>query len=279
MSPRQTRPTSTGPRTPGRGPSRQPRKKRRNPWPRRIITGSGLLAVVAVLVWGAVAAIGALAGSRTPEDAQSAQSAPPVERDPASDLYGLAAGEELTADGIVDATGSVRVPDCPVSVLSLDAQASATQAGSPVPITTTIRNQGRSACLLSLDRAGLTVTTGDLLVFDSSRCEDGAADPTRLLLDPGAEWTGPVSWDGTVHDSGCGAASSGAAAEPGTYRASIILGQRTSGASSGGADAAQSTGTAGPGAQGQRETSGAGPEASVVFELLPAPAPVESAQS
>ena len=73
-----------------------------NLWPRRIITGLGLILILALIVWGIVAAVRAIAGAFSADS--TPQSTPqPVVQSGALDAsgYTLKGGQEATADGLL----------------------------------------------------------------------------------------------------------------------------------------------------------------------------------
>ena len=81
-----------------------------NLWPRRIITGLGLLLIIALIVWGIVAAVRAIAGafSAAPAPQSTPQS---VVQPGAPDASGSTPprGQEATAAGLLTAPASVAV--------------------------------------------------------------------------------------------------------------------------------------------------------------------------
>ena len=178
-----------------------------NLWPRRIITGLGLILILALIVWGIVAAVRAIAGafSAGPTPQSTPQS---VVQSGALDTsgYTLKGGQEATADGLLTDGTTIDVPACLDRDITATAKASSVASGSAMPVTLTLENRGSVACSTSLTRFNLAVTTGDHQVYDSSRCADSQQSSTTLLLRPGATWSGTLRWDGSRgrRERGCG---------------------------------------------------------------------------
>jgi len=157
-----------------------------NLWPRRIITGLGLLLIIALIVWGIVAAVRAIAGafSAAPVPQSTPQS---VVQSGALDAsgYTLKGGQEATADGLLTDGTTIDIPACLDRDITATAKASPVASGSAMPVTLTLENRGSVACSTSLTRFNLAVTTGDHQVYDSSRCADSQQSSMTLLLRPG----------------------------------------------------------------------------------------------
>ena len=199
-----------------------------NLWPRRIITGLGLILILALIVWGIVAAVRAIAGafSAGPTPQSTPQS---VVQSGALDTsgYTLKGGQEATADGLLTDGTTIDVPACLDRDITATAKASSVASGSAMPVTLTLENRGSVACSTSLTRFNLAVTTGDQQVYDSSRCADSQQSSTTLLLRPGGTWSGALRWDGYVYANGCTAPAGGAsAAAAGTYKVAVTMGTR-----------------------------------------------------
>ena len=199
-----------------------------NLWPRRIITGLGLLLIIALIVWGIVAAVRAIAGafSAAPVPQSTPQS---VVQSGALDAsgYTLKGGQEATADGLLTDGTTIDIPACLDRDITATAKASPVASGSAMPVTLTLENRGSVACSTSLTRFNLAVTTGDHQVYDSSRCADSQQSSMTLLLRPGGTWSGSLSWDGYVYTNGCTAPAGGAsAAAAGTYKVAVTMGTR-----------------------------------------------------
>jgi hypothetical protein len=154
-----------------------------------------VLAVLALVVWGIVAGIGAL---------REAASTDVVEPAPE------------TSSGPVDPTA------CAPRDLEVELTPSVGGAGEPVAFAVVLVNDGEVACLVDAGRAALvlTVTSGSDRVWSSGDC---AAEPAqrRLLLDAGDSAETTLTWSGTRSAPGCtgGQGSSGA----GTYRVEAEL--------------------------------------------------------
>ena len=199
-----------------------------NLWPRRIITGVGLLLIIALIVWGIVAVVRAIAGafSADPVPQSTPQS---VVQSGALDAsgYTLKGGQEATADGLLTDGTTIDIPACLDRDITATAKASTVASGSAMPVTLTLENRGSVACSTSLTRFNLAVTTGDHQVYDSSRCADSQQSSTTLLLRPGGTWSGELRWDGYVYTNGCTAPAGGAsAAAAGTYKVAVTMGTR-----------------------------------------------------
>lgn len=199
-----------------------------NLWPRRIITGLGLILILALIVWGIVAAVRAIVGAFSSDPAP--QSTPQsVVQSGALDAsgYTLKGGQEATADGLLTDGTTIDIPACLDRDITATAKASSAASGSAVPVTLMLENRGSVACSTSLTRFNLAVTTGDHQVYDSSRCADSQQSSTTLLLRPGGTWSGTLRWDGYVYANGCTAPAGGAsAAAAGTYKVAVTMGTR-----------------------------------------------------
>lgn len=218
--PRRRTPSQGARRAGGSGPSAGRGPRGVNLWPRRIITGTGLLVVVALLVWGAVSAVRALL-TGSPPDPQP-QSAAQSGTDASG--YPLGADQRATADGIVTGDTTVDVPVCLEPNLVVRATASGATSGQAVPIDVSLRNRGSVACRVGLSSLAVTITTGNLTVYDSAACDQGAESEQVLLLSPDRTWSGTLGWDGLVHANGCAAPPGGErAADPGTYQLRVLL--------------------------------------------------------
>ena len=198
-----------------------------NLWPRRIITGLGLLLIIALIVWGIVALVRAVIGAISPDPAP--QSNPQSVQSGAVDAsgYTLKGGQEATADGLLTNGTQIDIPACLEHDIRVSAKASEASSGSAMPVTLTLENRGSVACSTSLASFSLQVSTGDQLVYNSARCEQDQQSSTTLLLRPNGTWTGSLSWDGCVYTDGCTPPAGGAsAAAAGTYKVVVTMGGR-----------------------------------------------------
>lgn len=201
-----------------------PGRRRQNLWPRRIITGLGLILILALLIWGLLALIGLASAKPAAEDAQSAMAMTGESIQSGSERIELRRSDEVTRDGILTEDRGVRIPGCATGDLSITATATQTSVGAGESIALKITNTGRTACYTSLGRVDLAIRTGDELVYDSSRCESRDETATPLLLSPDEAWSGALSWDGRVYAEGCAAPEGGAPpAAAGTYRAQLSI--------------------------------------------------------
>ena len=195
-----------------------------NLWPRRIITGLGLLLLIALLLWGISSVVRAIAssvsgGQAAQSDSQSAQSGA-VE----ASEYALSGGQMATADGLLTDGTTIDIPACPERDIAASATAESIRSGSALPVALTLGNRGNVACSTSLTRLSLRVTTGDQTVYNSASCADSQQVSTTLLLRPTASWTGSLTWDGRVYADGCTAPTGGASPAPaGTYKLALVM--------------------------------------------------------
>lgn len=211
------------------GTKRANSRSRVNLWPRRIITGTILLGLIALLVWG-VATIASLVTGSAPEPTapqSSAQSAAQsgVAAQSAPSIAGLKAGETATADGILDdEEDTVRIPECAVKDLDYAATAMNTSVGAGETVTVTIKNRSGVACTTAKGAITMRIVTGEETVYDSASCEGRDDADTPLLLAPDVPWSGSLSWDGAVYAAGCTVPEAGQeAAAAGTYRAVLSV--------------------------------------------------------
>ena len=97
-----------------------------NLWPRRIITGLGLILILALLVWGIVAMVRAIIGAVSADP--TPQSSPQSVQSGAVDAsgYTLKGGQEATADGLLTDGTTIDIPTCLDRDITVTAKASTT---------------------------------------------------------------------------------------------------------------------------------------------------------
>lgn len=233
-SPSTKRGSASSPKAQRGGAAQAPAKKKGggrppvNLWPRRIITGLGLILILALIGWGIVAAVRAIAGAfaADPAPQSTPQSAVQSGALDASG-YTLKGGQEATADGLLTDGTTIDIPACLDRDITATASASAISSGSAMPVTLTLENRGSVACSTSLSRFALQISTGDLQVYNSAKCGEDQQSSATLLLRPGATWSGALRWDGYVYTNGCTTPAGGAsAASAGTYKVAVTMGTR-----------------------------------------------------
>ena len=198
-----------------------------NLWPRRIITGLGLILILALIVWGVVALVRAVIGVFTsdPVPQSSTQSVQSGTVDASG--YTLKGGQEATADGLLTDGTAIEIPVCLDKDIAVTAKASEASVGSPLYVSVTLENRGSVACSTSLSNYTLQVSTGGHQVYDSARCAADDESAKTLLLRPTGTWSGWLSWDGYVYADGCTSPAGGAkAATVGTYKLAVQQGSR-----------------------------------------------------
>ena len=204
-------------------------------WVRRIVTGLGLLVIIALIVWGIAKAVSAVTKSSTPEATPSASATPtptPTATVTRSGTAALQDGEQATADGIVDAEGRVRIPACASADLTVRPTISGGEVGQAQNISVAIENRAGVACSFEFGHIDFKISTGDETVYDGSKCQRDRESATLLLV-PGDTWNGGLTWDGGLY-SGCDAKdrNSDGATDPapaGTYRLQLLLNGQTVG--------------------------------------------------
>lgn len=204
-------------------------------WVRRIVTGLGLLLIIALLVWGIAKAVSAVTKSSAPEATPSASATPtptPTATVTRSGTAALQDGEQATADGIVDAEGRVRIPACASADLTVRPTISGGEVGQAQNISVAIENRAGVACSFEFGHIDFKISTGDETVYDGSKCQRDRESATLLLI-PGDTWNGGLTWDGGLY-SGCDAKdrNSDGATDPapaGTYRLQLLLNGQTVG--------------------------------------------------
>lgn len=166
------------------------RPRRQNLWPRRIITGAGLLAVLTLLVWALISSLMWALGS-----ADAAQSvAQSGEIDPNA--------PRMSADGIVTSADTVQIPECTAEMLAINSTTNSIRVGQTLTAALTVSAQPNVACSTSGGMFGLVITSGDQLYYDSRQCEGNDPSANPLLLSPTASWAGELTWDGRRY-KGC----------------------------------------------------------------------------
>ncbi len=204
-------------------------------WVRRIVTGLGLLVIIALIVWGIAKAVSAVTKSSAPEATPSASATPtptPTATVTRSGTAALQDGEQATADGIVDAEGRVRIPACASADLTVRPTISGGEVGQARNISVAIENRAGVACSFEFGHIDFKISTGDETVYDGSKCQRDRESATLLLI-PGDTWNGGLTWDGGLY-SGCDAKdrNSDGATDPapaGTYRLQLLLNGQTVG--------------------------------------------------
>ena len=204
-------------------------------WGRRIVTGLGLLVIIALIVWGVAKAVSAVTKSSAPEATPSASATPtptPTATVTRSGTAALQDGEQATADGIVDAEGRVRIPACASADLTVRPTISGGEVGQARNISVAIENRAGVACSFEFGHIDFKISTGDETVYDGSKCQRDRESATLLLI-PGDTWNGGLTWDGGLY-SGCDAKdrNSDGATDPapaGTYRLQLLLNGQTVG--------------------------------------------------
>lgn len=204
-------------------------------WVRRIVTGLGLLVIIALIVWGVAKAVSAVTKSSAPEATPSASATPtptPTATVTRSGTAALQDGEQATADGIVDAEGRVRIPACASADLTVRPTISGGEVGQARNISVAIENRAGVACSFEFGHIDFKISTGDETVYDGSKCQRDRESATLLLI-PGDTWNGGLTWDGGLY-SGCDAKdrNSDGATDPapaGTYRLQLLLNGQTVG--------------------------------------------------
>ena len=204
-------------------------------WVRRIVTGLGLLVIIALIVWGIAKAVSAVTKSSAPEATPSASATPsptPTATVTRSGTAALQDGEQATADGIVDAEGRVRIPACASADLTVRPTISGGEVGQARNISVAIENRAGVACSFEFGHIDFKISSGDETVYDGSKCQRDRESATLLLI-PGDTWNGGLTWDGGLY-SGCDAKdrNSDGATDPapaGTYRLQLLLNGQTVG--------------------------------------------------
>lgn len=204
-------------------------------WGRRIVTGLGLLVIIALIVWGIAKAVSAVTKSSAPEATPSVSVTPtptPTATVTRSGTAALQDGEQATADGIVDAEGRVRIPACASADLTVRPAISGGEVGQARNISVAIENRAGVACSFEFGHIDFKISTGDETVYDGSKCQRDRESATLLLI-PGDTWNGGLTWDGGLY-SGCDAKdrNSDGATDPapaGTYRLQLLLNGQTVG--------------------------------------------------
>ena len=204
-------------------------------WVRRIVTGLGLLLIIALLVWGIAKAVSAVTKSSTPEATPSASATPtptPTATVTRSGTAALQDGEQATADGIVDAEGRVRIPACASADLTVRPTISGGEVGQAQNISVAIENRAGVACSFEFGHIDFKISTGDETVYDGSKCQRDRESATLRVV-PGDTWKGGLTWDGGLYSGGDAKdRNSDGATDPapaGTYRLQLVLNGQTGG--------------------------------------------------
>lgn len=156
-----------------------------------------VLAVLALVVWGAVALVA-------------------VVRDQLASGAGSAAAAEESAQGPVDPVA------CEPTAVAVSLSPEAGSAGAAVAFDLTARNTGEVACLLDAGRSSLvlSVRSGSDRVWSSGDCAAGSGS-RNLLLAPGDSTSTSITWGGGRSSAGCAAVDG--SVDAGTYRVHAAL--------------------------------------------------------
>ncbi|MGO3797637.1 MAG: hypothetical protein ACTJGR_11045 [Pauljensenia sp.] len=187
----------------GRGSGHPGARTSANLWPRRIITGVALLAVLGLLVAGLVHLVGAVTSSATAQSgpAQSgAVQSGDTQSGSARPGGGASDPTDLTDD---DGSSPVLISVCTAQDLTaaLKLQGSPT-VGSGATFGITLEGPSDRQCSTTFGQVTIRVVSGDQTLYDSAECDDRQSGETPLLFTPGQEWSGTLSWDGRTYD-GC----------------------------------------------------------------------------
>lgn len=210
-------------RQPGRSHSQSSRQRRRL-WARRIITGLGLLAIVALLIWGIVSLVLFFVGGAASanEEPQSLETLKVQTLQSGDEVLELGSDQTITRDGIVSESEGVIIPTCASAALHYTLTASQTKVGEGETLSVSVENTGEVACMIHAGAWGVRIVSGEDTMYDSRACDTYDPKATPLLLAPGMSWSGTLNWDGHVYSEGCVAPAEVVNAEAGTYRAILM---------------------------------------------------------
>ncbi len=195
-------------------------------WRRRMVAAVLAVVVVALVVWGVSAAVGALRGDDDPTTAPGT----PVTSAPAADPAETTAAPSTAADAST-AQGEGEVPACSADGTAVVATADAASypLGSTAKLGMTITNTRKAPCTLDAGSAALEllVVSGEDRIWSSDDCQEGA-ESRPSTVDPGeggmlassVEWTLVRSADGCVEGL--------PALKAGTYQLTARAGEITS---------------------------------------------------
>ncbi|RII43331.1 hypothetical protein DWB68_03265 [Galactobacter valiniphilus] len=189
---------------------------------RRIVVGVAALVILGLIVWGAVAGIGALASAigGNPEASQSQSTQAPqgsaTPSDEASSPSGTPAG--ANPDG-----------SCPAAAVQIKAstdKASYTAKEKPV-LQLELVNTLKVACKANVGPSvqEFIVTSGSDRIFSTKDCQKDAQD-YEIQLEPGKTEQANFTWQRNRTQPGCTPVA--AEPRPGTYTLQVKLGKTTS---------------------------------------------------
>ena len=195
-------------------------------WRRRVLALVVLVVVVALVVWGATALVGALrgddagaAGATTDRTADTGAADQGASQDPAA--------------GVTETTAAAEgeVPACAAETTAVVATADATSyaLGATAKIGMTITNSGAAACTLDAGSAALEllVVSGEDRIWSSDDCQENAESrPTTVEPGEAGMLASSVEW--TLVRSGEGCAKDLPALKAGTYQLTARAGEITS---------------------------------------------------
>lgn len=173
-----------------------------------------VIIVLAVIIWGVRALLGALASDDGAAEPAAAPSATETSRaGTESDTPGADADDPATDSGEPGAEpGQCHRSDIDLRLLEEPDDAT---AGSSMDFTVQLRNNGDQPCLVEVgpERPAVAVTSGEDEIWASADCTDAGSQ--ELLLDVEGDHEVSRSWDGGRLGEDC---ADDDEAQPGSYR-------------------------------------------------------------
>lgn len=187
-------------------------------WRRRVVALVLLVLVVALLVWGIRALMGAMSGDSTATPSATATAEAPT------------TAATATATGTETAAGDSPAA-CADDAVKVSATSSAREAAvaDPLDVGMTIENVGDTPCQLDAGSANLEIkiTSGSDQVWSSDDCQ-AEGENRMTTVNPGDTLESSVPWNGVRSAQGCPTGLNDL--KPGTYQVRARVGDITSGA-------------------------------------------------
>jgi hypothetical protein len=181
---------------------------------RRIVVGIAALVVLALIVWGLVAGVRAVAGLFDQGDEQgTSQPDPSAKADP-------------TSEGTPTPAGANPDGSCPAGAIKISASTDKTSYGSdekPV-LVMTLKNSLDDPCTLDVGtkQQQFLISSGSDRIFSTKDCQSGGKS-TELEMEPGKEETARFTWDRTRSQEECVPVN--VKPRAGTYTLKVSLGK------------------------------------------------------
>jgi hypothetical protein len=195
---------------------------------RRIVVGVAALVVLALLVWGIVAGVRAVAGLFHHDEPKSAATSADAGKNSGSSK-GTKKTDKPKSAGTPSPAGANPDGSCPAGAITITAATDKQTYGAnekPILIMK-LKNKLDDPCKLDVGtkQQAFLITSGSDRIFSTRDCQTGGAS-TKLEMEPGKEETARFTWDRTRSQAKCEPIS--VKPQAGTYTLKVTLGKASS---------------------------------------------------